>query len=92
MSKLDQKQVNKASQSVQNDKNSIDIKTPPAIAVRDLRGAKRLLGRIILQLQKGEIEESKSKTLAYLLTVFIEICSASDFEKRIQKLEKEAGE
>ncbi len=58
------------------------------VRIRDIRSCKRLLGRLIVQLQKGEIGETTAKTLCFLLTSYAQIASASDFEERLAKLEK----
>jgi len=76
----------------QSNDSKKDTGTLPPILIRDLRSCKRLLGRLIVQLQKGEIAESYSKTLAYLLTVYCELACAADFEERLKKLEIKEGE
>ena len=49
------------------------------INVKDQKAAKRLLTRLISQLQRGEIKSSTAKDLTYLLNNFIQI-SKYDFE------------
>lgn len=66
--------------------------TPPGamrpVFVRDIRGAKRLLGRLIVQFQRGTVDSQKARTMAYLLSTFCEICNHSDIEGRIKLLEE----
>jgi hypothetical protein len=67
--------------------------TPPLgltgrpVTVRDARSAKRLLGKIIVALQKGTVSSYLAKDLCYLLSVYVQICQSSDFEERLEKLE-----
>ena len=49
------------------------------INVKEQKAAKRLLTRLISQLQRGEIKSSTAKDLTYLLNNFIQI-SKYDFE------------
>lgn len=62
------------------------------IVVRDARSAKRLLGRLIVAMQKREVLGSEAKDLCYLLSVFVQIHRDSDLEERIVKLEREQKE
>jgi len=62
------------------------------IVVRDARSAKRLLGRLIVAMQKREILRSEAKDLCYLLSVFVQIHRESDLEERIVKLERDQKE
>ena len=82
---------------VSKDDNSMNdsalLLTPPGtkpIRVTRARDARRLLSRIIISFQKGEISNQNSKDLAYLLSVFIQIHSATDIEDRIKKLEEKS--
>jgi hypothetical protein len=74
------------------------IKTlPPAktlspVQVHNVQGAKRLLSRIITQLQKDEIEDKKAKSIAYLLQVYVTIHRDSETEDRIRALEEKFEE
>ncbi len=61
------------------------------IEVRNLRTAKRLLSRIITAFQRNEIEDSRAKTLAYLLVSYVSLTRDYEFEERISKLEQMKG-
>jgi hypothetical protein len=68
------------------------VLTPPPrplrpVRVRDLRSAKRLLSRLISQLQRAEVEPVYAKDLTYLLSVFIGLVRGSELEDRVRKLE-----
>ena len=92
------KAKNKASeQPQQTELPAVMGSTPSAlerkpIVVRDARSAKRLLGRLIVAMQKREILRSEAKDLCYLLSVFVQIHRDSDLEERIVKLEREQKE
>lgn len=62
------------------------------VVVRDARSAKRLLGRLIVALQKREITGCEAKDLCYLLSVYVQIHRESDLEERIVKLERDQKE
>jgi hypothetical protein len=57
------------------------------IRVNDLKSAKRLLSKLILELQTGTIESPKAKDLCYLATSFVNIYKIVDVETRITELE-----
>ena len=56
---------------------------------RNAKDAKKLYGRLISQFIKGEVANEDAKTLCYLLTGYIQACAASDFEERVDSMEKE---
>lgn len=67
--------------------------TPPlrGVRVRTLKDAKRLLSRLITQLQAGTIEGKNAKDLTYVLSVFVQVVKDSDIEERLTKLEEANG-
>ena len=60
---------------------------PRPVKVRKLKDAKRLLSRLIVQLQAGTIAGQDAKDLCYLLSTFVQIVRDADLEQRIEKLE-----
>jgi hypothetical protein len=55
------------------------------IIVTDAKKAQRLLSRLITKIQTGEINSSLAKDTCYLLSVFIQIRTAVNFEERLDK-------
>ena len=60
--------------------------TPPRTAAQ----AKRLLSKLISGFIRGQVEGENARTLAYLISIFVQIIRDSDFEKRLQALEQGA--
>lgn len=60
---------------------------PRPIKVRNLRSAKRLLSRLITQLQAGQITGQDAKDLTYLLSVFVMLVRDHELEERIESVE-----
>ncbi len=58
------------------------------IKVNNLKSARRLLSRLIHQLQTGEVENKTAKDLTYLLISFVNVFKAHEFEQRLEALEK----
>lgn len=58
------------------------------IKVTNLKSAKRLLSRLIYELQKGTIENQTSKDLCYLLVSYVNVFKSYELEKRIDELEE----
>ena len=58
------------------------------IKVTNLKSARRLLSRLIYQLQTGEVENQTAKDLTYLLISYVNIFKAYEFEQRLLKLEE----
>jgi len=61
------------------------------VKVRTLKDAKRLLSRIIIQLQAGTIKGQDAKDLCYLISTFIQLVRDYELEERIKKLEQIKG-
>lgn len=57
------------------------------VRVQSIKDAERLLARTLLQLQKGEISESKARAMAYVANSYAKMFEVSENEKRIEALE-----
>ncbi|MCX6141989.1 MAG: hypothetical protein NTZ35_02095 [Ignavibacteriales bacterium] len=68
----------------------LSLKEKP-IKVKNLRDAKKLLSRILVAFQRGELEGREAKDLAYLLSVWVQIVKDADLEERIRLLEAKTG-
>ena len=69
--------------------------SPPILSgaiprIRTARDAKKLLGRLIASFTRGEVHGDDAKTLAYLLSTFVQIGTAVEFEDRLEALEGKA--
>jgi len=60
---------------------------PKPITVRNIRDCKRLLSRLLCQLQRGEIIGQDAKDQCYLLNSYAQIVRDHDFEARLDALE-----
>ena len=58
------------------------------IKVTSLKNAKRLLSRLIFDLQNGTIENQTAKDLTYLLVSYVNVFKQYEIEKRIEEIEK----
>ena len=58
------------------------------VRVRTVRDARRLLARILKQLQLDEISESRAKTISYVANSFAKLYEVSELEERVTELEK----
>lgn len=68
--------------------------TLKAIEIRSIKDCRRLLSRIIRQYQLEEIDEKKSKTLAYLCTQYAhlyEVEKIEELEKKLEQFENRIG-
>jgi len=63
------------------------IKKRTPFIVLDLKNAKLLISRIILQLQLDEIEIVKAKAILHAINIYIQAYREADFESRISELE-----
>ncbi|MCH7972539.1 MAG: hypothetical protein IH949_01375 [Bacteroidetes bacterium] len=75
----------KSLQAIDN-KNLKGSYTP--IKVTNLKNARRLLSRLIYQLQTGEVANQTAKDLTYLLISYVNVFKAYEFEQRLIKLEE----
>ena len=73
------------------DKNKVSNSTTPLldkpIRIRKIKDAKRLLSKLIYELQTGKIQSQQAKDLTYLLISFVNITTATEFESRLKSLE-----
>jgi len=63
--------------------------------IRNIKGARRMLSRIIYGFQTGTISDSKAKTTAYLLIKYSELFRVEkieEVEKRLKSLEGKLNE
>jgi len=76
------------------DKNKVSNRTTPLldkpIRIRKVKDAKRLLSKLIYELQTGKIQSQQAKDLTYLLISFVNITTATEFELRLKQLEDKA--
>lgn len=57
------------------------------VRVQNVKDAERLLAKVLLQLQKGEISESMARAMAYVANSYAKMFEISEMEKRIETLE-----
>ncbi|MFH1051554.1 MAG: hypothetical protein V1779_11580 [bacterium] len=62
------------------------VNTQYPVKVKDIRTARRLMSRIILQFQQGKISSLEAKTITYLLQNFVSICREAREEQREEQL------
>jgi len=60
------------------------------IKVTNLKNAKRLLSKLIYELQAGTIEGQRAKDLCYLLISYVNVFKSYEIENRLTELEKKA--
>jgi hypothetical protein len=60
----------------------------PPVEVHNVRDAKRLLSRLITQLQNDEVEDKKAKSICYLLQTYVNITKEYEIEERLRKIEE----
>lgn len=58
------------------------------IRVKNINDARRLLSRLIYQLQVEQIEGRQAKDLTYLLISYVSITRDSDLEQRLAAIEE----
>jgi hypothetical protein len=58
------------------------------IKVNKLKDGRRLLSRLIHQLQTGQVSGQVAKDLCYLLTTYVNVFRTAELEQRIEALEK----
>lgn len=66
-----------------------DSYTP--IKVTNLKNAKRLLSRLIYDLQAGKIEGQQAKDLCYLLISFVNVFKSYEIENRLNEIERKVS-
>jgi hypothetical protein len=68
-----------------DDKNSL---FGTAIRIKTLKDARRLLGKLIYEFQKGNIHNQDAKDLTYMLISYVAILKDSELEERLIALEE----
>lgn len=63
-----------------------------AIKVTNLKQAKRLLSRLIYDLQAGMIENQTAKDLTYLLVSYVNVFKQYEIEQRLDLIEKQIND
>jgi hypothetical protein len=58
------------------------------IRVQTARQARRLMSRLILEFQRGSVDNKSAKDLAYLIIAYLSSCKSDDLEERVEALEK----
>ena len=62
------------------------------IIANDCRSIKRLLSRVLLLLQKRQIDDKEAKSLGYIAGIFVQTIKETELEQRVLELEKTLGE
>jgi hypothetical protein len=92
MSKSAQKTAQKSEQLIQIKKVSGRYTPESAIKVTNLKQAKRLLSRLIYDLQTGTIENQNAKDLTYLLVSYVNVFKQYEIEQRLDLIEKQIND
>ena len=58
------------------------------VDVRTAQQARRLMGKLIREFQKGVISGKDAKNLSYLVVVYLTACRQDEIEQRVKLLEK----
>ncbi len=82
------KKALKSKQLVETKKVKGNYTLSNPIKVTSLKNAKRLLSRLIYDLQSGLIENQTAKDLTYLLVSYVNVFKQYEIEKRIDEIEK----
>ena len=61
------------------------------IRIRSVKDARRLLARVLKQLQLQQISESRAKTISYVANSYAKLFEVSELEERVEELEKSAA-
>ena len=59
------------------------------IVVSDIKAVKRLLSRVLLLLQKRQIDDREARSLGYIAGIFVQTVKESELEQRVGELEKQ---
>ncbi len=71
----------------QGGRNSpLSLKEKP-VRVRNLKDAKKLLGRLLVGFQRGEIQGEDARTLCHIISTYIQLVKDVELEARIAELE-----
>jgi hypothetical protein len=91
MAKKRKSMIKRIDESVKTDKNIEVTNGYTPIKINNLKDARRLLSRLIYQLQTGEVESKLAKDICYLLISYVNIFKAFEFEERLAELETKMG-
>jgi hypothetical protein len=58
--------------------------------VRTAKDAKKMLGKLIHAFQFGHIDNMQARTLTYMLISFAQMVKDTEFEERLEAIEKQA--
>ncbi len=76
----------------QGGRNSpLSLKERP-VRVRSLKDAKKLLARLLVGFQRGEIQGEDARTLCHIISTYIQLVKDLDLEARIVELEERVKE
>ena len=59
--------------------------------IESIADARKFLGRLILALQRDELDCPKARTMIYALIAYSQLTAAADFESRLNALEAKGG-
>ena len=93
----DKKPIKKGRKEPESDKRksanspekSTDSKIPHNIFLRSSADVKRFINSTLNQLRRGQVDESKARTIGYLCRLMLDCIQQSDFEKRLEEIEKQ---
>jgi hypothetical protein len=81
-----------------NENTGIPEAVPPcpggkrrAVRLRSARDARKLLGRLINEVRRDEIDAQKAARIGYLVGIFIKSVETDELEKRVVDLERKTG-
>lgn len=78
----------KTEQLAKTKKVSVSYTPSNAVKVTSLKQAKRLLSKLIYDLQTGAIDNQTAKDLTYLLVSYVNVFKQYEIEQRIDEIEK----
>lgn len=79
----------KVRQFIANNKLKGSYTSDTPVKVTNLKAAKRLLAKLIYDLQTDKIDNQKAKDLTYLLVSYVNIFKQYELELRIEQIEKQ---
>ncbi|HMN16294.1 MAG TPA: hypothetical protein PKD03_01645 [Ignavibacteriaceae bacterium] len=79
----------KVKQFIENNKLKGSYTPNVPVKVTNLKAAKRLLAKLIYDLQTDKIDNQKAKDLTYLLVSYVNIFKQYELELRIEEIEKQ---
>jgi len=80
---------NKKTDALERRTTVAEIKAKTNVVIYDLRDARILLSKTILQVQQDKIKDSKARSIAYLTSIYVACYRDSFLEQRILALEHE---